>query len=87
MPHSHEGKKNPNPEPTKIDKNLFLGSQRRTRSGVKKTCNAPEMMQPNKTNGNASITMDKKIVLICKTELGIQENILSLLLIQRHLPK
>ncbi|MGC6986624.1 hypothetical protein, partial [Enterococcus hirae] len=33
------------------------------------------------TNGKASITIDRKIVLICNTEFGIKENIFSLLTI------
>lgn len=70
MPHSQEGKKKPNTQPTRIEANLFLGNKRPTRSGVKKTCNAPEIKQPNNTNGKASITTDKKIMLICKTESG-----------------
>ena len=35
------------------------------------------MRQPNNTNGSASITIDKKIVLICKTEFGKKENMIS----------
>jgi len=81
MPHSHEGKKNPKIEPVKIENIRFSGSHRFTRSGVKNTCKAPEIRQPNSTKGNASITIDKKIVLICKTELGIKENMSFLLFI------
>ena len=64
-----------------MDKKRLSGNQRLTRSGVKKTCSAPEMRQPNRTNGKASITIDRKIVLICNTEFGIKENIFSLLTI------
>ncbi|EJU93145.1 hypothetical protein D921_01127 [Enterococcus faecalis F01966] len=70
IPHSQEGKKNPRKLPTQIDKNLFLGNTFFTRSGVKKTCKAPEIKQPNMTKGNASIIIERKIVLICKTEFG-----------------
>ena len=70
MPHSQEGKKKPNTQPTRIDANLFLGNRRLTRSGVKKTCKAPEIKQPKSTNGKASITTERKIILICNTESG-----------------
>lgn len=72
-------RKNPKIEPVKIENIRFSGSHRFTRSGVKNTCKAPEIRQPNSTKGNASITIDKKIVLICKTELGIKENMSFLL--------
>jgi hypothetical protein len=74
MPHSQDGKKKPKKEPTRIARNLLLVRIFCTRSGVKYTCSAPEMRHPNRTKGIASMTIDKKIVLICRTECGRKLN-------------
>jgi hypothetical protein len=71
MPHSQDGKKTPIKEPSKIAKKRFFGTYFLTTSGLKNSWSRPEIRQPTKTNGNASMTTDKKIILICDNEFGI----------------
>ena len=75
IPHSQDGKKKPAKIPTITRKNLFLGRNLATIFGDKQVSMIPATKQPNNTNGNASIIMDKKIAANCDQTSGRLFNI------------